>query len=86
MLRWQFCEAGRKCQVVTIWVNFSERYEENIAAADKGGRAAGAARVAFEQEHGRKVISDESYLAQRKRLQSGAAANDSDETAQLAAG
>jgi hypothetical protein len=27
MLRWQFCEAGRKCQVVTIWVNFSERYD-----------------------------------------------------------
>jgi hypothetical protein len=25
MLRWQFCEAGRKCQIVAIWVNFSER-------------------------------------------------------------
>lgn len=49
-------------------------------------RAAGAARVAFEQEHGREVISDESYLAQRKRLQSGAAVSDADDTEQLSAG
>jgi hypothetical protein len=30
------------------------------------------ARLAFEKEHGRQVISQQSYLEQRKRLQSGA--------------
>jgi hypothetical protein len=30
MLRWQFCEAGRKCQIVAIWVNFSERIREKL--------------------------------------------------------
>jgi hypothetical protein len=46
-------------------------YEENYEAAEKGGRSAGVARRAFEEEHGRKVISDKSYLVQRKKLESG---------------
>jgi hypothetical protein len=46
-------------------------YEENYDAAEKGGRSAGVARRAFEEEHGRRVISDQSYLEQRKKLGTG---------------
>ena len=49
----------------------SQGFEENREAATKGGRAAGAARRAFEKEYGRQIISDQSYLEQRKRLESG---------------
>ena len=42
--------------------------QENYSAAAKGGRAAAVARHAFEKEHGRRVISNQSYIEQRKRL------------------
>ena len=80
-----FINVAEQATIANVRVDDAQGYEENIAAADKGGRAAGAARLAFEREHGREVISDESYLEQRKRLQSGAAA-DSDETEQIPAG
>ncbi|MBK8986287.1 MAG: hypothetical protein IPM39_09430 [Chloroflexi bacterium] len=67
-----FINVAEQATIVNAQMDDAQGYEANIEAADKGGRAAGAARVAFEQEHGRKVISDESYLEQRKRLQSGA--------------
>lgn len=80
-----FINVAEQATIANVRVDDAQGYEENIAAADKGGRAAGAAQRAFEQEHGREVISDESYLEQRKRLQSGAAA-DSDEIEQSPAG
>jgi hypothetical protein len=57
--------------IANIRVEDAQSYEGNYDAAAKGGRSAGAARRAFEQEHGRKVISDQSYLEQRKQLQVG---------------
>jgi hypothetical protein len=80
-----FINVAEQATIANVRVDDAQGYEENIAAADKGGRAAGAARLAFEREHGREVISDESYLEQRKRLQSGAVA-DSDEAEQIPAG
>jgi hypothetical protein len=49
----------------------AQGYDENYDAAKKGGHAAGVARRAFEEEHGRKVISAKSYLEERKKLQTG---------------
>ena len=43
-------------------------YQENYDAAEEGGRAAGDARQAFEKRTGRKVISDKSYLEERKEI------------------
>jgi len=52
--------------------NIEERnafgYKENRQAAEDGGRSAGAARKAFEEASGHKVISDKSYLEEQKRL------------------
>jgi hypothetical protein len=39
-------------------------FEENAYAAEKGGRAAGKARLAAEQETGVKVVSNQSFLKQ----------------------
>ncbi|MEM7797882.1 MAG: phage antirepressor N-terminal domain-containing protein [Chloroflexota bacterium] len=50
----------------------AQGYSQNLTAAEKGGNAAGDARRAFEKTHGRKVISDKSYLEERKRLASDA--------------
>jgi hypothetical protein len=66
-----FINVAEQATIVNAQSEDACGYEENYDAAVKGGRSAGAARRAFEQEHGRKVISDESYLAQRQRLQSG---------------
>ena len=81
-----FINVAEQATIANVRVDDAQGYEANIVAADKGGRAAGAARLAFEREHGREVISDQSYLEQRKRLQSGAEANDTDDTEQLSAG
>jgi hypothetical protein len=67
-----FINVAEQATIANAQVDDAQGYDANNVAADKGGRAAGAARLAFEQEHGRQVISDESYLEQRKRLQSGA--------------
>jgi DNA-damage-inducible protein D len=46
----------------------AQGYGDNLIAAQKGGNSAGAARRAFEEFRGEKVISDKSYLNERKRL------------------
>jgi hypothetical protein len=66
-----FINVAEQATIANIQVEDAQGYEENRDAAEKGGRSAGAARRAFEQEHGRKVISDQSYLEQRKKLQAG---------------
>ena len=66
-----FINVAEQATIANIQVEDAQGYEENYDAAEKGGRSAGVARRAFEQEHGRKVISDQSYLEQRKQLQSG---------------
>ena len=65
-----FINVAEQATIANIQTDDAQGYDENLEAADKGGRSAGAARRAFEEEHGRQVISDQSYLAQRK-LQSG---------------
>ncbi len=45
--------------------------EENRKAAQKGGKNAGIARQSFEKASGRPVISDQSYLESRRKLQAG---------------
>ena len=66
-----FINVAEQATIANIQVEDSQGYEENYDAAAKGGRSAGAARRAFEREHGRKVISDQSYLEKRKQLQAG---------------
>ena len=46
----------------------AQGFEENRDAARRGGQGAGAARRAYEDAMGRKVISDKSYIDERKRL------------------
>lgn len=64
-----FVNVAEQATIANIHNDEAQGYQQNYDAADKGGKAAGVARRAFEQEHGRNVISSESYLEQRKRLQ-----------------
>ncbi|MCP4418264.1 MAG: hypothetical protein GY805_16705, partial [Chloroflexi bacterium] len=66
-----FTNVAEQATIANIHSEDARGSDENYDAADKGGRSAGVARRAFEEEHGRKVISDQSYIEQRKRLQSG---------------
>jgi hypothetical protein len=66
-----FTNVAEQATIANIHSEDAQGYDENYDAAEKGGRSAGVARRAFEEEHGRKVISDQSYIEQRKRLQSG---------------
>lgn len=66
-----FINVAEQATIANIHSDNAQGYEENYDAAEKGGRSAGVARRAFEKEHGRKVISAQSYLEQRKKLQSG---------------
>ena len=43
-------------------------FSDNRQAAEDGGRNAGAARKAFEEASGQKVISNKSYIEERKKL------------------
>jgi hypothetical protein len=65
-----FINVAEQATIANVQVEDAQGYEDNYDAAEKGGRSAGVARRAFEEEHGRKVISDKSYIEQRKRLQS----------------
>ncbi|MEM7800544.1 MAG: BRO family protein [Chloroflexota bacterium] len=49
----------------------SQGFEENRLAAKKGGETSGKLRKVYEDETGRQVISDQSYLEERKRLSAG---------------
>ncbi|MCC6606249.1 MAG: hypothetical protein IT327_23785 [Anaerolineae bacterium] len=69
-----FVNVAEQATIANVQTHDAQGYDENYGAAEKGGRAAGVARLAFEEEHGRKVISDQSYLEQRKKLQDGAEA------------
>lgn len=73
-----FVNVAEQATIANIHNQDAQGYEQNYDAAEKGGRSAGVARLAFEKEHGRQVISQQSYLEQRKRLQSGG--GESDET------
>jgi hypothetical protein len=73
-----FINVAEQATIANIHNQDAQGYAENYDAAEKGGRSAGVARLAFEQEHGRQVISQQSYLEQRKKLQSGQ--EDVDET------
>jgi hypothetical protein len=66
-----FINVAEQATIANVQSDDAQGYDENYDAADKGGRSAGVARRAFEKEHGRKVIIDQSYLEQRKKLQSG---------------
>lgn len=66
-----FINVAEQATIANVHGDDAQGYEENYVAAEKGGRSAGAARLAFEEEHGRNVISDKSYIEQRKALQSG---------------
>lgn len=66
-----FVNVAEQATIANIQSDDTEGYEENYDAAARGGRSAGVARRAFEEEHGRQVISDQSYLEQRKKLSSG---------------
>lgn len=44
----------------------AQGFEENRKAAEKGGKAAGEARKAFEKETGEKVVSSNNFLSQIK--------------------
>jgi hypothetical protein len=66
-----FINVAEQATIANIHNQDAQGYEGNYDAAEKGGRSAGVARRAFEEEHGRKVISDRSYIEQRKKLQSG---------------
>lgn len=73
-----FTNVAEQATIANIQSEDAQGYDENYDAAQKGGRAAGVARRAFEEEHGRKVISDQSYLEQRKKLQSGEGKSESE--------
>ena len=66
-----FVNVAEQATIANIQADDAQGYDENYDAADKGGRAAGVARRAFEKEHGRKVISDLPYLEERKKLEAG---------------
>jgi hypothetical protein len=66
-----FINVAEQATIANTHSDDAQGYRENYDAAEKGGRSAGVARRAFEKEHGRQVISDQSYLEQRKKLQSG---------------
>ena len=66
-----FVNVAEQATIANAQGDNAQGYTENRQAAVKGGRSAGVARHAFEEEHGRKVISDQSYLEQRKKLQTG---------------
>ncbi|MCP4428021.1 MAG: hypothetical protein GY803_26345 [Chloroflexi bacterium] len=66
-----FTNVAEQATIANIHSENAQGYDENYDASQKGGRSAGVARRAFEEEHGRKVISDQSYLEQRKQLQAG---------------
>ncbi len=66
-----FVNVAEQATIANIHTQDAQGYDENYDAAEKGGRAAGVARRAFEEEHGRKVISAKSYLEERKKLQPG---------------
>lgn len=66
-----FINVAEQATIANIQSEDAQGYLENYDAADKGGRAAGVARRAFEAEHGRQVISDHSYLEQRQQLPAG---------------
>ena len=66
-----FVNVAEQATIANVQTDDAHGYDENFDAAEKGGRAAGVARLAFEAEHGRQVISDQSYLEQRKKLQDG---------------
>ena len=63
-----FVNVAEQATIANIHNEDAQGYQENHTAAAKGGRAAGVARRAFEEEHGRRVISNQSYIEQRKRL------------------
>jgi hypothetical protein len=71
-----FVNVAEQATIANIHNQDAQGYEENYDAADKGGRSAGVARLAFEKEHGRQVISQQSYLEQRKQLQRGEGESD----------
>ncbi|MCI0580167.1 MAG: phage antirepressor N-terminal domain-containing protein [Chloroflexi bacterium] len=66
-----FINVAEQATIANVQSDDAQGYEENYDAAEKGGRSAGVARRAFEKEHGRKVISAQSYIEQRKKLQAG---------------
>ena len=66
-----FINVAEQATIANVQSDDAHGYEENYDAAARGGRSAGVARRAFEEEHGRKVISNQSYLEQRKRLPPG---------------
>ena len=66
-----FVNVAEQATIANIHSDDAQGYDENYDAAERGGRSAGVARRAFEEEHGRQVISTQSYLEQRKKLQAG---------------
>jgi hypothetical protein len=46
-----FINVAEQATIANIHNQDAQGYEENYDAAEKGGRSAGVARLAFEQEH-----------------------------------
>ncbi len=63
-----FTILGEASTIEEIQEEDAKGFEENKKAAEKGGKNAGIARKSFEEASGRPVISDQSYLANRKKL------------------
>lgn len=66
-----FTILGEASTIEEIHEADAKGFEENKKAAKKGGENAGVARKSFEEASGRGVISNQSYIESRKRLESG---------------
>lgn len=66
-----FTILGEASTIEEVNEDDAQGFEENRKAAQKGGENASVARKSFEKASGRPVISDLSYLEQRKKLQTG---------------
>lgn len=66
-----FINLAEQATIDTAQNRDAQGFDENYDAAEVGGRAAGAARRAFEEETGCRVVNPKSYLEERKKLRAG---------------
>jgi DNA-damage-inducible protein D len=63
-----FTELGEMATTEQAQATNAQGFKENLEAAQSGGENAGAARKTFEKMQGISIISDKSYIEERKRL------------------
>lgn len=66
-----FTILGEASTIEEIQDSDAKGFDENKKAAQQGGKNAGVARKSFEEASGRPVVSDKSYLEERKKLDAG---------------